>query len=191
MRLTKAVVWLGGRSILVSGVVALLLSACPASKRTDRKELPKLEPMPSASRSAVPAGSSDASPQRPAAPSRADADNGPASEITAPCVLHAGDSRHHHREILKPKGKPGGVVELAECSFSAECIWVQGKASPGDGNVGVECSGRQCTCRQTILARPATPIIFTFAIDTPCSTTEEAQRLLVEHCMKGMKVERP
>ena len=118
------------------------------------------------------------------------ADAGPGAEITAPCVLHAGDSHRHRREVLGPKGKPGAVTSKADCSFNAECIWEQGKASKGDGNVEVACAERRCTCTRTLLSRSAAATVFTFDLDTPCSTTDEAQRLLQERCMKGMKVDR-
>jgi len=117
-------------------------------------------------------------------------DAGLGAEITAPCVLHAGDSHRHRREVLGPKGKPGAVTSKADCSFNAECIWEQGKASKGDGNVEVECAERRCTCTRTLLSRSAPATVFTFDLDTPCSTTDEAQRLLQERCMKGMKVDR-
>jgi hypothetical protein len=112
------------------------------------------------------------------------------TEITAPCVLHAGDSHRHRREVLGPKGKPGMVTSKAECSFNAECVWEQGKASQGDGNVGVDCVERRCTCTRTLLSRSAPATVFTFDLETACSTTDEAQRLLQERCMKGMKVDR-
>ena len=110
-------------------------------------------------------------------------------EITAPCVLHAGDSHKHRREVLGPKGKSGVVTSKADCSFNAECVWEQGKASQGDGNVSVECVERRCTCTRTLLSRSAPGTVFTFELETPCATTDEAQRLLQERCMKGMKID--
>jgi hypothetical protein len=80
--------------------------------------------------------------------------------------------------------------EPVDCSFNAECIWEQGKASKGDGNVEVECAERRYTCTRTLLSRSAPATVFTFDLDTPCSTTDETQRLLQERCMKGMKVDR-
>ena len=118
------------------------------------------------------------------------ADDRAGTEITAPCVLHAGDSHRHRREVLGPKGKPGSVTLKADCSFNAECVWEQGKASQGDGNVDVECVERRCICTRTLLSRSAPATVFTFELEAPCSTTEEAQRLLQERCMKGMKVDR-
>jgi hypothetical protein len=111
------------------------------------------------------------------------------SEITAPCVLHAGGSRRHHREVLKPKGKVGTVVESARCSFNAECIWIQGKASPGDGNVELDCVERRCTCRRRLLSGSAVGSTFAFESDLPCATADQAERLLIERCMTGMKIE--
>jgi hypothetical protein len=151
------------RSILACSLLAVSLSACPAGNRAD--------------------------PPRPALPSQPRADRGLAGAITAPCVLHAGDSHHNRREIRNANGEPGGVVESASCSFNAECVEEVGKVSAGDGDVGIDCTDRRCTCRQTILSSPTTPTTFTFESDAPCSTTEEARRLLVENCMKGMKVE--
>ena len=54
-------------------------------------------------------------------------DAGPGAEITAPCVLHAGDSDRHRREALGPKGKPGAVTSKADCSFNAERIGSKGR----------------------------------------------------------------
>jgi len=46
------------------------------------------------------------------------------------------------RSFWTGTGKPGAVTSKADCSFNAECIWEQGKASKGDGNVEVECAER-------------------------------------------------
>lgn len=178
------------RWILGYGVLALSLSACPSANRADPAQSPTPEPSQISSRSAAHAHSSDARPRDSAVGAQPKVDVGEGVEISAPCVLHAGDSHRHRREILKPGGKPGGSVESASCSFSAECVWAPDRESAGDGNVGVECIDRRCTCRRMVLSNPATPATSTFVSDVPCSTTEEAQRLLVEHCMKGMKVER-
>jgi hypothetical protein len=117
-------------------------------------------------------------------------DGRPGAEITAPCVLHAGDSHRHRREVLGTRGKPGAVTSKADCSFNAECVWEQGKASQGDGNAEVDCVERRCTCTRTLLSGSAPATVFTFDLKTPCSTADEAQRLLQERCMKGMKVDR-
>jgi hypothetical protein len=116
------------------------------------------------------------------------ADGGPAADITAPCVLHAGDSRRHRREVLKPTGKVGSVVESARCSFNAECIWIQGAASPGDGNVELDCVERRCTCRRTLLSASMTTSTIAFQSEVPCGTADQAERLLIERCMTGLKI---
>src|SRR3954471_5795946 len=176
------------RSVLALGALALWLSACRSAKTTAPATSTSAGLAQAPSRSSVLAHPTDASSSSSATSLGSSLDRGAFHEITAPCVLHAGESHTHRREILKPKGRPGGVVESASCSFNAECVWAPGKTSPGDGNVGVECGKRRCTCIGTLLSTPEIRKIFRFESDVPCSTAEQAQHLLVEHCTTGMKI---
>jgi len=177
----------GGRgSFLVWGAVLLALVACPAGKAIDRRAV-QGGPL-DASHAAVSPRSTDAQSAEVVPSAGSMADGGPAADITAPCVLHAGDSRRHRREVLKPKGKGGSVVESDRCSFNAECIWIQGVASPGDGNVELDCVARRCTCRRTLLSASMTASTIAFQSEVPCGTADQAERLLIERCMTGLKI---
>ena len=177
----------GRGAILTMAALAPLLSGC-SKAATDRTMSPSEGSYHDPSPSAAPLDSPDTATPRMRGPSALGPDGGPTADITAPCVLHAGDIHIHRREIMKPNGKPGEMTGTASCSLNAECVWVQGQPSPGDGDVEVECTDRRCTCRRTLLSSRARPSAFAFESDVPCSTTEQAERLLIEHCMKGLKV---
>jgi hypothetical protein len=115
-------------------------------------------------------------------------DVGPRSGISSPCVLHAGDVHTHRREALNSQGEVVSTSSKAECSFNAECVRRQGISSPGDGNVSLECVGKRCICSLKPLSRSARPTIFSFESDTPCSTGDMAERLILERCMAGLTV---
>jgi hypothetical protein len=174
-------------AILAAGV---LIAGCRAPKSQDQEKSANGRSAEGSAELALAAPRADAASRATSGSSAQHTDDRPGAGITAPCVLHAGDSHRHRREVLGPKGKPGAVTSNADCSFNAECVWEQGKASQGDGNVSVECAERRCTCTRTLLTRSAPATVFTFELDAPCSTTDEAQRLLQERCMKGMKVDR-
>jgi hypothetical protein len=176
----------GWGPIPIWGAVLLGLVACPSGKAIDRRAIQGGPP--DAHHAAVSQHSTDAQSAEIVASVEATADSGVAADITAPCVLHAGDSRRHRREVLEPKGKVGSVVETARCSFNAECIWIQGRASPGDGNVELDCVERRCTCRRTPLSASARAPTIRFQLDVPCGTEDQAERLLIERCMAGLKI---
>ena len=176
----------GGRgSFLIWGAVLLALVACPARKAIDLRAVQGGPP--DAPHAAVSPRSTDAQSAE-VASAGSIPDGGSATDITAPCVLHAGDSRRHRREVLNPKGKVGSVVKSARCSFNAECIWVQGKASAGDGNVELDCIKRRCTCRRTLLSASVPASTIAFQSEVPCGTADQAERLLIERCMTGLKI---
>lgn len=109
--------------------------------------------------------------------------------ILSPCVLHAGDSHSHRRERLGPSGAGGLMATSAECSFNAECVKQQGRRSPGDGSVELDCRDRDCSCSFTSGSSPRNSFKSTFRLATPCDTADMAEHLLRTRCLAGMTVE--
>jgi hypothetical protein len=175
-------------ALSVAGTFVLWFSGCPSPQRPDQARSADGRRIDDSARVLVGATPADAALRTTIglSPGHSDGDSG----ITAPCILHAGDSHSHRREVLGPGGKVGQTTSKADCSFNAECVREQGKSSPGDGDVSVDCVDRRCTCTRRPLSRSVPPTVFTFELETPCSSTDVAQQVLQERCMKGMRVDR-
>lgn len=59
----------------------------------------------------------------------------------------------------------------------------------GDGAVHMACEQGACACTLERLTAPND--VFEFEFAATCSSTEIMRQLIVEHCLKGMKVEAP
>jgi hypothetical protein len=110
----------------------------------------------------------------------------PAKLIASPCVLSAGGANGSMQD---------GRLADGSCWLTAECVRRPGHGAPGDGFVGLTCTGTACRCdwenaadtdkgerRQTLRGDE-------FEIATPCADPATAKRLFTDHCMKGLKYE--
>jgi hypothetical protein len=131
----------------------------------------------------------------PAAPSSsvdgARGENGPSGAdrpIFSGCVVHAGESRVTTHRTKRPGGVLSPPDSSSSCAMNAECIQRHGEATPGDGLVAIECKGKACICTLEPLTPAAKAKKFRVELDAPCATTERARVLLIEQCMRGMKL---
>lgn len=90
-----------------------------------------------------------------------------------------------HDENTTGSPRRSGTLEPS-CAINADCIAEQGKTTPGDGTVIMECEGGNCSCRLEALAPPSTVVQFGFVAS--CSTPEVMQQLIKDHCLIGMDV---
>lgn len=99
----------------------------------------------------------------------------PASIITTACVLHAGSAQGHSDSSGNKSGS---------CDYGAECSATPGKATPGDGDVGMKCEEKSCSCSWS--SSDGRMFDEPFTIAELCMDTDMAKRLFMEHCMKGL-----
>jgi hypothetical protein len=93
-----------------------------------------------------------------------------------------------HRHI--PAGGPSDpVTQDGSCTMSVSCIERQGKDTPGDGRVALICAKGQCSCQLEPLTPPGPVVEFRFS--AACMTSEQAQQLMLENCLKGMHLLAP
>ncbi len=110
----------------------------------------------------------------------------PARPVFSNCVLHAGEAHSKQHQSFGPGRQPGATAKEASCSFNAECIARHGEETEGDGFVYLACTEGDCSCRLEPVTPPASAVTFEFRAS--CVTSDDAERLLVEHCLKGMHV---
>ena len=85
----------------------------------------------------------------------------------------------------------GQVTETertGSCAANAECILVHGKTTVGDGFVSLDCVEHSCKCSIDSIAQQAESRTLKFELATPCTSSSEALKMMVEHCMEGMTV---
>ena len=93
-----------------------------------------------------------------------------------------------HDENTGAEPRRSGTSEPS-CAINADCIGQQGKTTPGDGTVVMECERGECSCRLEALAPPQRIVEFRFS--ATCSSPEVMQQLMREHCLIGMDVHTP
>jgi hypothetical protein len=118
-------------------------------------------------------------------------ERGPMPAASAPvlsnCVLHAGQSQTSQQKEKGPGGElgPNRLLE-ASCSFNAECVARQGENNAGDGFAYLSCTDGQCSCRLEPQFPVATVVEWKF--DSACTSADQAQQLLRDHCLKGADI---
>lgn len=112
-------------------------------------------------------------------------DSVPAHPIFNSCVLHAGDASVRRRQPLLPDGSLGPETTLASCSFSAECVQVKRRVTPGDGFVSMNCHHESCVCSFDPMAPKDAATSFSFQADEACASGEVAERLFRRWCLSG------
>lgn len=110
----------------------------------------------------------------------------PATPIFSGCVLHAGDAEKRTVRVKRADGGLEPPVVTGKCWFNAECIQQQGRASPGDGNVELQCTGTTCVCEYEPLTPPGPATRVQFELEQACTSAKQAKILLRERCMAGM-----
>jgi hypothetical protein len=93
-----------------------------------------------------------------------------------------------HDENTTGGSRRSGTSEPS-CAINADCIAQQGKTTPGDGTVVMECERGECSCRLEALVPPNAVVEFHFA--ATCSSPDVMQQLMREHCLIGMDVHTP
>ncbi len=164
------------RAPLVTVTIALALTAACAATPSHQTSP---APAPAATGSTSSAASSSASSPAPSASSSLSAG---ARLVRSPCVLHAGSRR--------VKGGRDAKARHTSCNFGAECIAIHGKATPGDGFVGASCEDAACQCEWSEPLSD-TPLRESFTLDAIPTAADACQRLLVERCMRGMRLFEP
>lgn len=108
----------------------------------------------------------------------------PPTPVLSNCVLHAGEAATASRTDVTPEGQDTVNIESV-CSYNAECVAEQGVETPGDGFVELECrADGECSCRVEPSAPASSAVTFSFRAS--CQTLEESERLMLDHCLKGM-----
>jgi hypothetical protein len=123
----------------------------------------------------------------PELPPRASSEKVAARPVFANCRL--GSFRfasEGHDEHGSGDPRPAAPSEPS-CAINADCIAQQGRTTPGDGAVVMECASGNCSCRLESLAAPKTVLEFDFVAS--CSSPEVMQQLIRDHCLAGMDVE--
>jgi hypothetical protein len=119
------------------------------------------------------------------------ADNGRpklVSRVSSPCVLHAADAKQHTSRTRSADGQVTEAEPTGSCAANAECILMHGKSTVGDGFVSLVCVERSCKCSIDSVSQQAESRTLAFELATPCTSSSEALKMMVEHCMAGMTV---
>jgi hypothetical protein len=108
------------------------------------------------------------------------------SLVSSPCVLHAADAKQHTSRTRSADGQVTETGPTGSCAANAECILVHGKSTVGDGFVSLDCVEHSCKCSIDSIAQQAESRTLKFELATPCTSSSEALKMMVEHCMEGM-----
>jgi hypothetical protein len=123
----------------------------------------------------------------PELPPRASSEKAAARPVFANCRLgtfrFASEGHNEHGSDDRRPSEPSEP----SCAINADCIAEQGRTTPGDGAVVMECASGNCSCRLEALAAPKT--VFEFDFVASCSTPEVMQQLIRDHCLADMDVE--
>lgn len=110
-------------------------------------------------------------------------DVSPTPEAPSDCVVDEGETVRGSRTETDANGKSRSVRKQSHCSLSANCIREQGRETPGDAAVAIDCKGGRCVCVFELFAPHRKRIKFDVTAEDPCEGDDGLKRLLFEHCL--------
>jgi hypothetical protein len=105
----------------------------------------------------------------------------PSGTTVSGCVLDVGGGRKGERTEISKDGVLRIVHEVTRCWLEADCIREQGRNTPGDATVSIDCRGKHCVCTFESFM-PAKRIKFSFDVEEPCDDMH-LKSLLLDRCV--------